>query len=621
MGHGSGVRRKRLALVALAVALSASIAGGAPFASAKPQPQPGKQAVAVGTGGAAATVDPTATGAAIDVLRRGGDAVDAAVAAAATLGVTEPYVAGIGGGGFMVVYLAEQHRVVTIDGRETAPQAFRQDAFIDPSTGQPIPFYPQRVTSGMAVGVPGTLAAWAEAAKLYGTMPLSKLLKPAIAAAKHGFVVDQTYHNQTEMNRPRFQAFTSSRALYLTPAGQAPAVGSVVRNPDLAKTYEQIAHHGAAAFYGGPIGAAVANTADHPPVAPDSQIGFPIRSGVMTAADVAGYTAPLRAPTHVDYRGYDVYSMPPPSSGGSTVGEALNILGGFDLSGPDRALALHRYIEASRLAFADRNRWVGDPAYVDVPLDGLLSKDFAAERRCLIGSTAATSPVAPGDPHPPYDTTCSGGSAPAAVDSEGTSTNHLVVVDGSGNVVSYTTTIEQIAGSAIAVPNDGFLLNNELTDFNPVPSSPSTPDPNLPAGGKRPRSSMSPTIVLHDGRPLLALGSPGGATIITTVLQILLDRIDFGMSLPDAIAAPRASNLNSAKTSAEPAFLAHYGDVLTSGFGQSFTSTAEIGAATGIELLPNGQLQAAAEPVRRGGGDAEVVCPASAGKHCPKAHR
>ena len=619
--------KRSLTLFTLAFLLLAALAGSAPFASAKPKPpQPGKQAVAIGTGGAAATVDPDATRSAIEVLRRGGNAVDAAVAAAATLGVTEPYVAGIGGGGFMVVYLAKRNRVVTIDGRETAPQAFREDAFIDPQTGTPIPFYPQRVTSGMAVGVPGTLATWAKAAQLYGTMPLKRLLQPAIEVAKHGFVVDQTYHDQTQTNRPRLQAFTSSRALFLTPSGDAPAVGSVVRNPELAKTYEQIAHQGPRAFYGGPIGAAVVQTVDDPPVAPDSQLGFPVRPGVMTADDVAGYTAPLRAPTHVDYRGYDVYSMAPPSSGGSTVGEALNILEGFDLSGPDRALALHRYIESSRLAFADRNRWVGDPAYSDVPLDGLLSKGFAAERRCLIGPTAAASPVPPGDPHPPYDTTCSSGGSPTSAGREGTSTNHLVVVDRQGNVVSYTTTIEQIAGSAIAVPRYGFLLNNELTDFNAAPSSSGTPDPNLPAGGKRPRSSMSPTIVLRDGRPFLALGSPGGATIITTVLQILLDRVDFGLSLPQAIAAPRASNLNSATTQAEPAFLALYGGELTSRFGQSFVSTPEIGAATGIELLPDGQLQAAAEPSRRGGGDAEVVCPAGGTHrhggprvHCSKA--
>jgi gamma-glutamyltranspeptidase/glutathione hydrolase len=608
--------RRYLVLLAPTVAFSALLVGSAPVASAKPKPAPlvVKQAVATGTGGAAASVDPDATRAAIEILRRGGDAVDAAVAAGATLGVTEPYVAGIGGGGFMAIYLAKQHRVVTIDGRETAPEAFPAAAFIDPQTGQPIPFYPQRVTSGMAVGVPGTLATWAEAASLYGTMPLSKLLRPAIAVANRGFVVDQTYHDQTEMNRSRFQAFTSSRALFLTADGQTPAVGSVVRNPELAQTYRQIAHDGPQAFYDGPIGAAVVDTVDHPPVAPDSELGFPVRPGMMTTADVTRYTAPLREPTHVDYRGYDVYGMGPPSSGGSTVGEALNILEGFDLSGADRALALHRYLEASRLSFADRNRWVGDPAYFDVPLDGLLSKGFATERRCLIGPTALTSPVPPGDPYPPYDTACSPGTAPTADDTEGTSTNHLVVVDRFGNVVSYTNTIEQIAGSAIAVPHHGFLLNNELTDFDPVPASPGTPDPNLPAGGKRPRSSMAPTIVLHGGRPLLTLGSPGGATIITTVLQILLDRLDFGMSLPEAIAAPRASQRNSATTQAEPGFSAQYGDALTSRFGQRFAPTPEIGAATAIELLPDGQLQAAAEPVRRGGGDAEVVCPAGQGK-------
>ena len=606
--------RKRYAVVAaLAAVLSATLAGSVGLAAAKPKPPVAKTAVQTGTGGAAASVDRDATQTAIDILRRGGNAIDAAVAANATLGVTEPYVAGIGGGGFMVVYLARQHRVVTIDGRETAPQAFPQDAFIDPSTGQPIPFSPQRITSGMAVGVPGTLATWAQAVDRYGTMPLSKLLKPAIQIAKHGFVVDQTYHDQTESNRTRLDAFTSSRALYLTPTRQSPPVGSVVTNPELAKTYELIARRGPGAFYGGPIGAAVANTVDHPPVAPDSQLGFPVRPGVMTDRDVARYRAPLRDPTHVTYRGYDVYGMGPPSSGGSTVGEALNILEGFDMSTPDRELALHRYLEATRLAFADRNRWVGDPGYVDVPLDGLLSKGFAAERRCLIGPTAQTSPVAPGDPHPPYSTTCPSGGAAVAAGHEGTSTNHLVVVDRFGNVVSYTTTIEQIAGSAIAVPGYGFLLNNELTDFDPAPPANGTPDPNLPAGGKRPRSSMSPTIVLHDGRPFLTVGSPGGATIITTVLQILLNRLDFGMSLPEAIAAPRASQRNSSSSDAEPAFIAEYGAALTAR-GQKFNPTAEIGAATGIEFLPNGGLEAAAEPVRRGGGDAEVVCPAGTAK-------
>jgi gamma-glutamyltranspeptidase/glutathione hydrolase len=328
----------------------------------------------------------------------------------------------------------------------------------------------------------------------------------------------------------------------------------------------------------------------------------------MTTADLANYTAPLRDPTHVDYRGYDVYGMGPPSSGGSTVGEALNILEGFvDMSTPNRALALHRYLEASKLSFADRNVYVGDPAYFAVPLAGLLSKNYAAERRCLIGPTALPTPVLPGDPTKSSFSDCGSPVAAVGTGPEGTSTNHLTVIDRDGNVVSWTSTIEQIAGSAIAVPHYGFLLNNELTDFDPVSTTGLLPDPNLPAGGKRPRSSMAPTIVLHGGQPLFAVGSPGGATIITTVLQILLDRLDFGMSLPDAIAAPRASQRNGA-TQAEPAFIAQYGSALAP-FGQTLTSTAEIGAATGVEILPDGRLEAAAEPVRRGGGAAAVVTP------------
>jgi gamma-glutamyltranspeptidase / glutathione hydrolase len=601
------VRPTGLILVLLlAVTVVALAVGGA----RAPAAQPVKEAVAVGTGGAVASVDPDATQAGIQVLREGGNAVDAAVAANAVLGVTEPFVAGIGGGGFMVVYLAHEHRVITIDGRETAPQSFPEDAFIDPSTGQPIPFFPQRVTSGMAVGVPGTLATWARAASEFGTMPLRRLLQPAIAVAERGFTVDDTFAGQVASNLTRLDAFTSSRSLFLTPDGQPPAVGSTFRNPDLARTYRAIAHDGPEALYDGPIGAALVDTVRQPPVAADSNLGFSVPPGVMTTDDLAHYTAPLRPPTHVTYRGDDVYGMGPPSSGGSTIAEALNILEGYDMSTSDRALALHRYLEASKLAFADRNRWVGDSDFVSVPLDGLLSKDFAAERRCLIGDTALSTPVAPGNPFPPFSP-CTSAAVPASTGPGETSTNHLTVIDKDGNIVSYTSTIEQIAGSAITVPGYGFLLNNELTDFDPVPASPGVPDPNLPAGGKRPRSSMAPTILLHDGRPLLGVGTPGSSMIITTVLQILLDRLDFGMSLPDAIAAPRASQRNTPTNVAEPSFISQYGADMQTRFGQPFSSTPEIGAATGIEVLPNGELQAAAEPTRRGGGAAAVVCPAA----------
>ena len=421
---------------------------------------------------------------------------------------------------------------------------------------------------------------------------------------------------RSKANLSRLDAFTSSRSLFLKPDGQPPELGSTFRNPDLARTYRLIAHDGADALYDGPIGTALVDTVQHPPLAPDSQLGFPVPPGLMTTSDLAKYTAPLRPPTHVSYRGYDVYGMGPPSSGGSTIGEALNILEGYDMSTADRALALHRYLEASKLAFADRNRWVGDSDFIDVPLDGLLSKDYAAERRCLIGATALPTPVVPGNPFPPF-THCTSAAAPAVASPGETSTNHLTVIDRDGNIVAYTSTIEQIAGSAITVPGYGFLLNNELTDFDPVTATPGVPDPNLPAGGKRPRSSMAPTILLHNGRPLLGVGTPGSSMIITTVLQILLNRLDFGMSLPDAIAAPRVSQRNTPTNVAEPAFIAQYGNDLQTRFGQQFDSTPEIGAATGIELLPDGQLQAAAEPTRRGGGAAAVVCPAAG--HSPPA--
>jgi gamma-glutamyltranspeptidase / glutathione hydrolase len=593
-------------LLALLIALATPLVAGGVHA---PAAQPQKEAVAVGTGGAVASVDPDATRAGIEVLREGGNAVDAAVAANAVLGVTEPFVAGIGGGGFMVIYLAREHRVITIDGRETAPSAFPANAFVDPATGQPIPFFPQRVTSGMAVGVPGTLATWATAVSEFGTMPLKRLLQPAIGVAQSGFTVDNTFQSQIASNLTRLDAFTSSRSLFLTPDGQPPEVGSTFRNRDLANTYRLIAKDGPGAFYDGPIGGALVDTVQHPPLAADAQLGFAVPAGVMTTGDLASYSTPLRAPTHVTYRGYDVYGMGPPSSGGSTIGEALNMLEGFDMSTADRELALHRYLEASKLAFADRNRWVGDPDFVSVPLDGLLSKDFAAERRCLIGATALPTPVAPGSPFPPF-TPCASTPTPTAASPGETSTNHLTVVDRYGDIVSYTSTIEQIAGSAITVPGYGFLLNNELTDFDPVPAIPGVPDPNLPQGGKRPRSSMAPTIVLHDGRPFLGVGTPGSSMIITTVLQILLDRLDFGLPLPDAIDAPRASQRNTPTNVAEPGFIAQYGADLQARFGQLFTSTPEIGAATGIEVLPDGELQAAAEPTRRGGGAAAVVCPA-----------
>src|SRR5512133_880563 len=590
------VRRVALALIALLALLTvaAVLQAGEPALAAPPTPP--KQATAIGTGGAAASVDPIATKTAIDVLHRGGTAVDAAVAAAAVLGVVEPFSCGIGGGGVMTIYRASDGRVFSLDGRETAPQAFRPDSFIDPATGLPIPFA-EGVTSGLGVGVPGTPRLWEEALARFGRMPLAAALAPAIAIARAGFEVDQTFRDQVASNLARFSDFTSTRELY----GAAPAVGSIFRNPDLAKTYQTLAAHGMDAFYGGPLAAAIVQTVQHPPLVPGATRN--VRPGLMTAADLAAYEVSRRAPTEIDYRGHQVFGMGPPSSGGSTVGEALNILEGFDLAGAPRELALHWMLEASKLSFADRNVYLGDPAFFDVPLAGLLSDGYAGVRRALIGPTALAVPVPAGDPRP-FDAAAS---AAVFADTESPSTTHLTVSDRFGNVVSYTFTIEQIGGSGIVVPSYGFLLNTELTDFNFVPTVPA--GANDPAGGKRPRSSMAPTIVLRGGAPVVALGSPGGATIITTVLQLLVERLDLGKTLPEAIATTRLSQRNTLTTQAEPAFFGTPEEAALRARGQVFSSVPEIGAATGIEFLPGGLVRAAAEPVRRGGGSAMVEEP------------
>jgi gamma-glutamyltranspeptidase / glutathione hydrolase len=297
--------------------------------------------------------------------------------------------------------------------------------------------------------------------------------------------------------------------------------------------------------------------------------------------------------------------MGPPSSGGSTVGEILNIVEGFPISSLPREEALHDYLEASRLAYADRGEYLGDPGYVSIPLEQLLSDEYAAQRRALIGPRAADPPVvAPGDPDAVPDTSVNAARL-------GSTTNRTVS-DRWGNVVDYTFTIEQTGGNGMVVPGYGFLLNNELTDFNLDANGVST-GANGIHGGKRPRSSIAPTIVLRDGKPWLALGSPGGASIITTVAQVLLDRVDFGMTLPEAIAAPRLSQRNSATTQTEDAFLSTPEAAALEARGQKLAVTTsppsarEIGAATGIEFLGNGVALAAAEPSRRGGGSAMVV--------------
>ncbi|MES5818862.1 gamma-glutamyltransferase [Streptomyces sp. RG80] len=600
------VARKLLVLAVSSAVVS--VGAAAPPGAASGSSTPQKTPVAVGYGGAVASVDADASAAGIEVLRKGGNAVDAAVATAAALGVTEPYSSGIGGGGYFVYYDAKSRKVHTIDGRETAPLSAGSDLFVE--NGKALAFA-DAVSSGLSVGTPGTPATWATALDKWGSKRLGTVLKPAERIARDGFTVDDTFRAQTALNETRFRYFPDTAKLFL-PGGALPVVGSTFKNPDLARTYAELGRKGVDAIYRGRLGDEIVDTVNEPPVDPAS--GWNARPGDLTEKDLAAYRAKLQAPTKTTYRGLGVYSIAPSSSGGTTVGEALNILENTDLSKASEVQYLHRYIEASRIAFADRGRWVGDPAFEDVPARELLSQKYADSRECLIKDDAVlTSPVAPGDPRHPA--ACASGGTAAPTTYEGENTTHLTVADKWGNVVSYTLTIEQTGGSGITVPGRGFILNNELTDFSFVPANPAVHDPNLPGPGKRPRSSISPTIVLdRHNKPVVAVGSPGGATIITTVLQVLTEFLDRGMPLVDAIAAPRASQRNAAQTELEPALFNNTGpDGLRArleAIGHSFRLNAEIGAATGVQRLPDGKWLAAAETVRRGGGSAQVVHPA-----------
>jgi len=571
--------------------------------------------VATGTGGAVASMDVNASRAGIDALRRGGNAVDAAVATASALGVTIPFVAGPGGGGFMVIYNAHTHRVTTIDGREACPAACTPTMFTDPATGKPMD-YTAASDQPLSTGVPSMVATWDRALKLYGNRTLGQDLQPAISVARRGFRVNFNFNQLEQSGLLTLQAYTASRRLLLTPTGQPLPVGTLLRNPDLARTYGLIARDGARAIYNGPIGRALVAAVDHPVLAPGTTIIT--NPGIMTMKDLRSYRTRVLAPTQISYRGLKIYGMAPPSSGGSTEGEILNILSGFRLGSEPRATALFHYLEASRLAYADRNHYVGDPRYVHVPLAGLLDPRFAALRRCQITSTALTSPVAPGTPFAPYPGCSTGTKQAQSASPEAHHTNNIVTVDGQGDIVAYTNTINFFGGSGQVVPGYGFLLNDEMTDFDFAPSSPGAYDPNLPVGGKQPRSSMGPVIATRHGRPVFAIGAAGGSTIITTVVQTLINHVDFGMPLPAALAAPRVSQSNSSSNTslAEPDFYnSPLAQQLTNQFGEKFKlATGSIlpldsypGDATALQILGRGRAQAIAEPVRLGGGSALAV--------------
>lgn len=559
-------------------------------------PAGAKSPVASGTGGAVATISEQASQSAMTILNQGGNAIDAAVAAAATLGVTDPFSCGIGGGGFMVIYLAKEKRVITIDHREMAPAAFTPTVF--QANGKEIDF-DTAVASGSSVGVPGTVRGWHEALNRYGSMTFRQVLAPAIGVASKGFPVSETFNRMTTENERKFQLFSSTSALYLH-NGKALPVGTLLKNPGMAKAYGEIGERGQKAFYSGPMARAMVTAVNQPPVA----AGMKVRGGNLTMADLANYEARIRQPLRSTYRGYELYGMPLPSSGGATVALALNILEAYDLRSMPRANAEHLYLEASRLAFADRNAYLADPEFVEAPLAGLLSKEYATKRRAQISAQRAGAKVGAGDPYP-FQNDVSVPLRPQAstrIMAESAHTTHLAVSDKQGNVVAYTFTIESWGGSGIVVPGYGFVLNNEMTDFDF-----SGPHPNVPEPGKRPRSSMAPTIVFKDGKPAFTVGSPGGATIITTVLQTIVNYLDFDMPMEQALNAPRLSQRNDAATDTEPGFIGGASAKGLDKFGHKWAAKPEqIGAANAIVFNPDGTVTAVSEGARHGIGSALV---------------
>jgi gamma-glutamyltranspeptidase/glutathione hydrolase len=410
-----------------------------------------RQPTATGTGGAAASVDPLATNAAIDVLRRGGNAFDAAIAAASVLGVVEPYSCGLGGGGFMTLRDGRTGKITTLDSRETAPAAMKPDSFFIDGKPPTDAQFPINRYSGLSTGVPGTPALWDYVLRRYGTYSLGRALSYGAGVARKGFTVDQTFFNQTAPNAPYFDDVPSTAAIYLDADGTPRDVNTTITNPDLARTYELLGRFGTErTFYKGPIADAIVKAAQTPPLAPTADHTW--RPGLLEKSDMKAYRVIRRDPATSTYRGYQVYGMAPPSSGGTTSQEALQIMQARPPA-TDKTQVLYNYLEASRLAYADRNAWLGDPAFVTNPVAGLLDPTYTAQRAALIGPTAPPGPVAngtpPGAPAP--------GSA-ASVDKVG-STTHLSVADTQGNIVSYTFTIEQTGGYGIVVPGSGVVLN------------------------------------------------------------------------------------------------------------------------------------------------------------------
>ncbi len=455
----------------------------------------------------------------LDILKRGGNAVDAAVAVGFALAVTLPRAGNLGGGGFMLIYRADLNRTIAIDYRENAPSGTTKDVFLD-ANGEADPFKSRY--SGLAIGVPGTVAGLELAWRKYGSGKFSfaGLIAPAIALARQGLTVDDGVADSLPLAAKALARYPSSARIYLRPDGSVRQTGDHIALDDLAATLETIAANGAQGFYSGPVAQKIVEAVN-------------AAGGRMTVDDLANYRAVEREPVHGTYRGYEVVSMPPPSSGGAHIIEILNILEGFPLAaqGLNSAASLHELAEAEKLAYADRAAWLGDPDFIKIPLAGLTSKPYAEHLRSLIAldRSRPAADIRPGEPQR-Y---------------ESDQTTHFSIVDEAGDAVANTYTLNLPYGSGLVADGTGVLLNDELDDFAAKPGAANVyglmgGDANAPGPMKRPLSSMSPTLVFKDGKLLMATGSPGGSTIISTVLQIILNVVDHGLNVAEAENAPRA---------------------------------------------------------------------------------
>ena len=500
------------------------------------------------------------------ILDRGGNAVDAAVAVGFALAVTYPSAGNIGGGGFMVIHLAEDHRDIAIDYRETAPAAASPTMFLD-AQGKRDP--KKSRDSGLAVGVPGTVAGLALAHAKYGSgkFTLADLIAPAIDLARKGFPVEDDLADSLPRAARRLARWPASAAIFLN--GDRPLhEGDRLIQLDLADTLQRIAEGGPHAFYTGRIAELIAQA-------------VLAAGGVMTAADLKNYRAVERPVVRGTYRRYDIVSMPPPSSGGVELIEMLNILEGYDLAKLGRGVeSFHDMIEAMKRAYADRAAYLGDPDRVKMPIAGLISKKYAASLRAQIGARATpAADIRPGKP----------------ADFEGPNTTHFSIIDRDGNAVANTYTLNFFYGLGLVADGTGVLLNNELSDFAAKPAAGKAHgligfNANLPGPDKRPLSSMTPTIVLKEGKPFLITGSPGSRRIITAVLQVIMNVIDFHMGIAEAVSAPRLHNQwRPDKTYAEPGFDARVLDALRAR-GHNIVATAPHTAANSIEVIPKGEF-------------------------------